>query len=67
MGHVLDDFQRSMASIDRVIDLIDTPIKIKDGKIKIEPKDTKGEIIFNNVNFNYPGRGLTLKKYKFQN
>ena len=39
LGHVLDDFQRSMASIDRVIDLIDTPIKIKDGKIKIEPKD----------------------------
>ena len=25
LGHVLDDFQRSMASIDRVIDLIDTP------------------------------------------
>ena len=40
LGHVLDDFQRSMASIDRVIDLIDTPIKIKDGKIKIEPKYT---------------------------
>ena len=65
-GHVLDDFQRSMASIDRVIDLIDTPIKIKDGKIKIEPKDIKGEIIFNNVNFNYPGRDLTLKNINFK-
>jgi len=65
LGHVLDDFQRSMASIDRVIDLIDTPIKIKDGKIKIEPKYTKGEIIFNNVNFNYPGRDLTLKNINF--
>ena len=66
LGHVLDDFQRSMASIDRVIDLIDTPIKIKDGKIKIEPKDIKGEIIFNNVNFNYPGRDLTLKNINFK-
>ncbi|MBO6974004.1 MAG: ABC transporter ATP-binding protein [Prochlorococcus marinus CUG1434] len=66
LGHVLDDFQRSMASIDRVIDLIDTPIKIKDGKIKIDPKDTKGEIIFNNVNFNYPGRDLTLKNINFK-
>jgi len=66
LGHVLDDFQRSMASIDRVIDLIDTPIKIKDGKIKIEPKDIKGEIIFNNVNFNYSGRDLTLKNINFK-
>ena len=66
LGHVLDDFQRSMASIDRVIDLIDTPIKIKDGKIKIEAKDTKGQIIFNNVNFNYSGRDLTLKNINFK-
>ena len=66
LGHVLDDFQRSMASIDRVINLIDTPIKIKDGKIKIEPKDIKGEIIFSNVNFNYPGRNLTLKNINFK-
>ena len=66
LGHVLDDFQRSMASIDRVIDLIDTPIKIKDGKIKIEAKDTKGKIIFNNVNFNYTGRDLTLKNINFK-
>ena len=66
LGHVLDDFQRSLASINRVVDLIDTPIKIKDGKIRIEPKDIKGEIIFNNVNFNYPGRDLTLKNINFK-
>ena len=66
LGHVLDDFQRSMASINRVIDLIDTPIKIKDGRIKIDPKDTKGEIVFNNVNFNYPGRDSTLNNINFK-
>ncbi len=66
LGHVLDDFQRSMASINRVIDLIDTPIKIKDGKIKIDPKNTKGQILFNNVNFNYPGRDITLKNINFK-
>ena len=66
LGHVLDDFQRSLASINRVVDLIDTPIKIKDGKIRIEPKDIKGEITFNNVNFNYPGRDLTLKNINFK-
>ena len=66
LGHVLDDFQRSLASINRVVDLIDTPIKIKDGKIRIEPKDIKGQITFNNVNFNYPGRNLTLKNINFK-
>ncbi len=66
LGHVLDDFQRSMASIDRVIDLIDTPIKIKNGKIKIDPEDIKGKIIFNNVSFNYPGKNSTLKNINFK-
>ena len=66
LGHVLDDFQRSMASINRVIDLIDTPIKIKDGKIKIDAKDIKGEVSFKNVDFNYPGRESTLKNINFE-
>ena len=66
LGHVLDDFQRSMASINRVIDLIDTPIKIKDGKIKIGSKKIKGDVSFENVNFNYPGRESTLKNINFE-
>ncbi len=66
LGHVLDDFQRSMASINRVIDLIDTPIRIKDGKIKIESKEIKGDVSFENVNFNYPGRESTLKNINFE-
>ena len=66
LGHVLDDFQRSMASINRVIDLIDTPIKIKDGKIKIDSKEIKGDVSFENVNFNYPGRDSTLKNINFK-
>ena len=35
LGHILDDYQRSMASTNRVLDLIDTPIKIKTGKISL--------------------------------
>ena len=62
LGHVLDDFQRSMASVNRVIDLIDTPIKIVDGYKRIDPKNIKGEIVFNNIFFNYPERSSTLKK-----
>ena len=65
LGHVLDEFQRSMASVNRVIDLIDTPIEIKDGVRNIDLKSTKGEIIFRNVTFNYPKRRSTLKDISF--
>ena len=66
LGHVLDEFQRSMASIDRVIDLIDTPIKISDGNKKINPKKISGEIIFKNIFFNYPKRESTLTNINFK-
>tara|TARA_Y100001968_G_scaffold316140_1_gene343582 strand:- start:5896 stop:7680 length:1785 start_codon:yes stop_codon:yes gene_type:complete len=56
LGHVLDDYQRSMASTHRVLDLIDTPIKILGGSRKLDSKDIKGEIIFKNVDFSYENR-----------
>ena len=65
LGHVLDEFQRSMASVNRVVDLIDTPIEIKDGERYINHKSTKGKIIFKNVTFNYPKRRSTLKDISF--
>jgi len=61
LGHVLDEFQRSMASINRVIDLIDTPIEIKDGFRRINSKNIEGKITFYKVSFNYPRRESTIK------
>ncbi len=66
LGHVLDDFQRSLASINRVIDLIDTQIEIKDGNKKINFKKVKGEIIFKNIFFNYPERHSTISGINFK-
>ena len=66
LGNVLDEFQRSMASVNRVIDLIDTPIKILDGKKNIYPKDIKGKIDFQNVSFHYPNRKSTLKNINIE-
>ena len=66
LGHVLDDFQRSLASINKVIDLIDTPIKIKDGYKKINLKKVRGEIIFKNIYFNYPERVSTISGINFK-
>ncbi len=66
LGHVLDDFQRSLASINRVIDLIDTPIEIKDGTKKIDIKTINGEISFRNISFNYLGRKSTISGINFK-
>ena len=66
LGHVLDDFQRSLASINRVVDLIDTPIEIKDGNKKIDLKTINGEIIFKNIFFNYLGRKSTISGINFR-
>ena len=49
LGHVLDEYQRSMASTNRVLDLIDTPINIAEGSHTISPMNTKGSICFNNI------------------
>ena len=61
LGHILDDYQRSMASTNRVLDLIDTPIRIWGGSRKLEPKEVKGEIIFKDLSFNYENRDLLFK------
>ena len=66
LGHVLDDFQRSLASINRVVDLIDTPIEIKDGNKKIDLKTINGEIIVKNIFFNYLGRKSTISGINFK-
>ena len=66
LGHVLDDFQRSLASINRVVDLIDTPIEIKDGNKKIDLKTINGEIIFKKIFFNYLGRKSTISGINFK-
>tara|TARA_Y100001968_G_scaffold333661_1_gene398080 strand:+ start:12959 stop:14761 length:1803 start_codon:yes stop_codon:yes gene_type:complete len=63
LGHVLDEYQRSMASTNRVLDLIDTPIKTSSGSLKIDPKDIKGDIKFENVNFNYESRRTLIKAF----
>ena len=66
LGHVLDEFQRSMASVNRVIDLIDTQIEIEDGNKRVDPKKINGEIIFKNIYFHYPERKATLVDINFK-
>ena len=53
LGEIIDLFARSMASTRRIMDLIDTPIEIKDDKDSISLENLKDDIIFDNVSFQY--------------
>ena len=53
LGSTLDLYQRAVASIDRVFDLLQTPQEIKTGPQSL--KDVKGEVEFESVRFAYGG------------
>tara|TARA_B100001142_G_scaffold327570_1_gene385493 strand:+ start:2635 stop:4428 length:1794 start_codon:yes stop_codon:yes gene_type:complete len=53
LGETVDLFERSMASTKRILDLLDTPQKIKDSKESITLDTFNHDIEFNNINFHY--------------
>ncbi len=63
LGNTLDEYQRSMASTNRVLDLIDRPIKIKQGSRRIEKDKVIGSVNFDNVYFNYSEREQLLNNF----
>ena len=54
LGQTFDLYQRAMASTTRVLDLLDTPMGLIEGKVQIS--NVRGEIKFENINFSYPDR-----------
>ena len=63
IGRTLDEYQRSMASTQRVLDLIDTPVLIQGGTVPVDPQRLRGEIRFEAVDFAYAGRSTLLKGF----
>ena len=55
LGETFDLYQRSMASLSRLLELLETSYKIKDGDKKLSLETLKGSIHFHKVFFNYPG------------
>ena len=64
LADMSDLYQRSMASIQRVMDLVQTPIAIPYGGIALPASDVKGEIVFDRVSFAY-GSQPTLADMTF--
>jgi ATP-binding cassette subfamily B protein len=60
LGRTLDEYQRSMASTQRVLDLIDAPVTIHGGSIALPTADVRGDLRFESVQFAYSGREALL-------
>lgn len=56
LGQTLDQYQRAMASTNRVMNLLDTPMQIHSGDRYLPVDSVRGELAFENVNFAYKNR-----------
>ncbi len=58
--------QSAMASAERIFQLLDTPVLIESPKHAVVPKPFRGEIVFDNVWFNYKAGDPVLKGVSFR-
>ena len=61
LGQTFDLYQRAMASITRVMDLLDTPIEIHSGAKSLPLSTIKGALNFNSITFAYNQREPVIK------
>lgn len=61
LGETFDQYQRAMASTNRVMNLLDTPIAIHTGDVALPVDEVRGEVKFNNVYFAYKDRFPVIK------
>ena len=62
LGQTLDQYQRAMASINRVMNLLDTPIAIPTGTRSLPIHQVRGDVEFENITFAYSDRTPALKE-----
>jgi ATP-binding cassette subfamily B protein len=61
LGQTLDLYQRAMASTNRVMNVLDTPIAIHPGTLALPISNIQGTIKFNNITFAYNDRQTVIK------
>jgi ATP-binding cassette, subfamily B, bacterial len=66
LGRTLDDYQRAMASTQRVLDLLDTPIAIPGGDRPLPLAEVRGALSFRSLHFAYPGRQPLLDDFNLE-
>ncbi|MEG4454990.1 ABC transporter ATP-binding protein [Microcoleus sp. N9_A1] len=61
LSEIMDEYQRAMASIKRVMGLLDTPVAIPTGKHPLPLKTVRGEVQFDKITFAYNDRTNVLQ------
>lgn len=61
LGETLDQYQRAMASTNRVMNLLDTPIEMHSGNISLSVDSVQGHLQLRDVTFAYKGRNPAIE------
>lgn len=63
LGQTFDLYQRAMASTNRVMNLLETPIDIDDGDVALPADEVDGELVLDDVTFAYDAREPILQAF----
>ena len=63
LGTLVDDFERSMASSQRIFDLLNTSVHIPEPEDPIRPENLNSDIRFESISFNYPGSPILFEDF----
>ncbi|MFQ4136753.1 ABC transporter ATP-binding protein [Nodosilinea sp. PGN35] len=66
LSELMDEYQRAMASVRRVMGLLDTPVAIPQGQLPLPLGTARGEVQFEDITFAYDGRHPVLKSLSLQ-
>ncbi len=60
LGETFDQYQRAMASTNRILDVLDTEPRITSGPVRLAPARGEGHVTFEDVTFAYDDAGAAL-------
>tara|TARA_B100001245_G_C22881789_1_gene424114 strand:- start:347 stop:2131 length:1785 start_codon:yes stop_codon:yes gene_type:complete len=63
LGTLVDDFERSMASSQRIFNLLNTSVHIPESEDPIRPDNLRSDIRFESISFNYPGGPVLFENF----
>ncbi|PSB01009.1 ABC transporter ATP-binding protein [Merismopedia glauca] len=66
LGETFDQYQRAMASTNRVMNLLDTPLAIHPGNMALDINKVQGEVFISNITFAYSGRAPVVKNLSLE-
>ncbi|MEB3338120.1 MAG: ABC transporter ATP-binding protein [Leptolyngbyaceae bacterium] len=66
LTEMMDEYQRAMASVRRVMGLLDTPLAIPHGDRALSVSTLRGEVQFEDITFAYNSRNPVLKQLSLQ-